>query len=194
MKILIAVPTFETVMPETFESIYDLDSGGNKLTFECFKGYDVARARNEIAKKALEKDYGYVLMVDSDIILPKDALVNMLEEEPDICLGVYPRKNTKTGETEIFKNSSKDFFDRYKYSELSEGKMPVKGGGLGCALIKPDVFNHIAYPWFEYVCYKDFSAFSEDLYFCDCAAKVGYTIYADTRVRCGHATRGFQYE
>lgn len=28
-KILIAIPTFENIMPETFKSIYDLDPCGN---------------------------------------------------------------------------------------------------------------------------------------------------------------------
>ena len=30
-KILIAIPTFENIMPETFKSIYDLDPCGNEL-------------------------------------------------------------------------------------------------------------------------------------------------------------------
>ena len=200
MKIQIAVPTFETIMPETFKSIYDLDAHGHYVEFDFVKGYDVAKARNEIVKNAMDKKFDYVLMVDSDIILPKDALQLMTEDCPDICLGVYPRKNTKNGETELFKDNSKDFFDRFKYSEITGPltericRMEVKGGGFGCALVALSVFEKMAYPWFKFEAYKDFTALSEDLFFCDRAGKMGYKIWADIRVRCGHATRGFQYE
>ena len=34
MDILIAVPTFENIYPDTFKSIYDLDKGDNNVSFE----------------------------------------------------------------------------------------------------------------------------------------------------------------
>ena len=37
MKILIAVPTYENIYPDTFKSIYDLDSGGHELYFESVR-------------------------------------------------------------------------------------------------------------------------------------------------------------
>jgi hypothetical protein len=68
MKVLIAVPTFETIAPECFKAIYELQ--GDDLTFDFVRGYDCAKARNEIAKKALNGGFDYVLMVDSDIVIP----------------------------------------------------------------------------------------------------------------------------
>ena len=38
MKILIAVPTFENIYPDTFKSIYDLDKAGHDLGFEFVEG------------------------------------------------------------------------------------------------------------------------------------------------------------
>ena len=78
MKILIAVPTFENIMPDTFKSIYDLDTTGHEVMFEFVRGYDCATARNHIAQMALDKGVDYVLMVDNDVVLPKDALQNLL--------------------------------------------------------------------------------------------------------------------
>ena len=98
-KILIAIPTFENIMPETFKSIYDLDPCGNELSFEFVKGYDCARARNDIVKKALDGGFDYIFMVDSDMIIPQDALKNLLEYPTEICLGLCQRKNTKNGTT-----------------------------------------------------------------------------------------------
>ena len=49
-KILIAVPTFENIKPECFKSIYNLINPKDYLLyFDYVKGYDCARARNEIA-------------------------------------------------------------------------------------------------------------------------------------------------
>lgn len=87
-KILIAVPTFENIKPQCFKSIYGLANPKDfNLYFDYVKGYDCARARNEIAKLAINHGFDYVLMVDSDVSVPKDALVKLLECETDISLG-----------------------------------------------------------------------------------------------------------
>ena len=92
MKILIAVPTFETIKPECFKSIYGLKRPDRcTLYFDYVSGYDCAKARNQIAKNAMAGNYDYVLMVDSDIQLPQDTLINLLECESDIALGWYYR-------------------------------------------------------------------------------------------------------
>lgn len=194
-KILIAIPTFENIMPETFKSIYDIDSSGNELSFEFVKGYDCARARNDIVRMALEGGFDYIFMVDADMYVPKDALQKMLEYPTEICLGLCPRKNTKVGKTCIYKIGQVNYEDAYTYYDLpKKDRVMVHGGGLACALIKMDIFKNLTYPWFRYVTYQDGSELSEDLYFCSQAKANGYKIYVDTRVRCGHATRYFQFE
>ena len=61
MKILIAVPTFETIEPEVFKAIYNLRPAGHELHFDFVKGYDCACARNEIARMTQLGGYDYVL-------------------------------------------------------------------------------------------------------------------------------------
>ena len=194
-KILIAIPTFENIMPETFKSIYDIDSCGNELSFEFVKGYDCARARNDIVRMALEGGFDYIFMVDADMYVPKDTLQKLLEYPTEICLGLCPRKNTRVGKTCIYKIGQINYEDAYTYHDLpKKDRVMVHGGGLACALIKTDIFKNLTYPWFRYVTYQDGSELSEDLYFCSQAKANGYKIYVDTRVRCGHATRYFQFE
>jgi hypothetical protein len=62
----------------------------------------------------------------------------------------------------------------------------VKGGGLGCSLIRSDVFDSVAWPWFEYVRRSDRSKLSEDYSFCSACARAGIPVLVDTRVWCGH--------
>ena len=76
-NILIAVPTFENIKPQCFKSIYGLTNPKDfNLYFDYVKGYDCARARNEIAKLALKYNFDYVLMIDSDVSVLKKHLIS----------------------------------------------------------------------------------------------------------------------
>lgn len=212
MKILIAVPTFENIYPDTFKSIYDLDVMDHDVLFEYVRGYDCATARNRIAQMALDKKTDYVLMVDNDVVLPKDTLVNLLENPVDVCLGYYAHRdsdNRYRGRSCVCKlydeNGNKHFNypleSEYTADELKELKdsgqfrVRIHGGGMGCAFIKTDVFNRINYPWYDWVNYANEhrGMLSEDLYFCEGCRKNSIPIYTDTRVNCGHILRHIQY-
>lgn len=197
LKLLIAVPTFENISPETFKSIYDLTIPAPRDTdvdFEFVRGYDCAIARNKIAKKALDGKYDYVLMVDSDIVLPKDALACLTWWHLDIVLGAYPRKDDPS-KSEAFLDLGIDFEDQYRVTidSMKNSKhslVKIKGGGFGCALINTEVFRKIGYPYFKYVVYDTENRFlSEDLYFCIKAKNAGYDIFLDNRVLCGHIAK-----
>ena len=210
MKILIAVPTYENIMPDTFKSIYSLDGGGHYLVFDFVRGYDCATARNNIAKEAMDEDADYVLMVDNDVVLPGDILLTMLEDQKDICLGYYAHRSTDNsyqGRTCVCKlrdENGKKYFNYPAESEYTahemkemrsrgEHKILIHGGGMGCALINTDIFRAIDYPWYDWVNYKDWGMLSEDLYFCEQCHKLGIDIWTDTRAECGHMFRHVQW-
>ena len=212
MKIFIAVPTFENITPDTFKSIYGLDRCGHWLVFDFARGYDCATARNKIAQQTLDEGADYVLMVDNDITLPGDALKNLLEDPKDVCLGYYAHRhadNIYRGSTCICKIKQPDGSDYFNYPLESEYtaadmrrmresgayKVQIHGGGMGCALIKADVFRKIQYPWYDWVNYTDSNRgmLSEDLFFCEQCKKKGIKIYTDTRVGCGHLMRHVQW-
>lgn len=211
-KILIAVPTFETIYPDTFKSIYELERGGHETIFDSVRGYDVATARNRIAQMAIDLGTDFVLMVDNDVTLPKDAITLLMEDTKDICLGYYAHRgpdNRYTGRTCVCKLKDADGNDYYHYpieseytakelrelAEAGETKILIHGGGMGCALIRTEVFRKASYPWYDWVNYGDANRgmLSEDLYFCELARNYGFSIYTDTRVRCGHLFRYTQW-
>lgn len=194
MKILIAVPTFETIQPEVFKAIYDLRPAGHELHFDFFKGYDCAVARNRIGVMAQDGGFDYVLMVDSDTIIPPDTLELMLDSPVDVCLGVCPRKNTTEGKTAMIRLEDPSYRNSWLYNELPNEKTLVRGGGFACALVRAYVFTALDYPYFQYVTNADCSTFSEDFYFCQNARVMGYDIWMDPRVKCGHLARYYQYE
>lgn len=210
MKILIAVPTYENIYPDTFKSIYDLDVSGHEVSFEFVRGYDVATARNRGAQKALDTNADYLFFVDNDVVVPKDALINLLEDIDNVCLGFYAHRgadNVYHGNTNICRlydaNGEKYFHypleSEYTGTEMREMceagqyKVRIHGGGMGCALINTDVFKKLKYPWFDWVHYKNGKMLGEDLYFCEQCKKNGIKIYTDTRVNCGHILRHVQF-
>ena len=212
MKILIAVPTFENIYPDTFKAIYDVDKCGNDVCFEFVRGDDCATARNKIAQKAIDLDVDYVLMVDNDVVIPSDAIEILLDDLKDVCLGYYAHRdgdNIYRGRTSVCKLYDENGALYYNYPLESEHtaqdmdkkrkegtyKLQIHGGGMGCAFIKTEMFKIMPYPWYDWVNYKNEhrGMLSEDLYFCEACKKRNIPIYTDTRLNCGHLLRHVQY-
>lgn len=212
MKILIAIPTFETIFPDTFKSIWDMNTDFNQLIFDYVRGYDCATARNNIVQRALDMDADYVLMIDNDVIVPKDILRIMLQDPVDVCLGYYAHRdvdNIYRGRTSICKLLQEDGTPYFNYPLESEytaeemkqlnqkgvTKVQIHGGGMGCAFIDTDVFRKLDYPWYDWVNYKDDNRgmLSEDLYFCELCRIADIQIFTDVRASCGHILRHAQY-
>ena len=211
LRILIAVPTFESIFPDTYQAIWDLDKCGCTADFRYVRGYDCATARNHIVQTAIDGNYDYVLMVDNDTVLPKDALKNLLDEPVDVCLGYYAHRgasNEYSGRQNVCKYLNEMGFPWFNYpfeSEFTakelhelrdrgEKKIRIHGGGMGCAFIKVDVFRRMEYPWYDWVNYEDrHGMLSEDLFFCEKCKMSQIPVYTDVRVGCGHIMRKVQW-
>lgn len=209
-RVLICVPTFETIYPDTYKALWDMEKPDG-TDFEFVRGYDVATARNKCAQKMLEGPYTHLMMVDNDVTVPKDALMNLLEHDVDAVMGYYAHRgadNVYDGRTcacKVADDNGTPYFNYPLESEYTADEMRalresgenlvrVHGGGMGCALVKAEVFMRCEYPWFDWVNYNDpaRSTLSEDLYFCEVLKAEGIPIYADTRVACGHLLRHIQ--
>lgn len=193
MSVLIAVPTYETISTECYKSLWELDGGGHEIMFDSVKGYDCALARIKACEMA--RDYGaeWLLMVDSDTVVPPDALANMLEHDVDVCLGYYQHKRSDIGGTCLWKHGS--WANRYTGPELhalaARGRhlIRVQGGGMGCSLVRVRALGGLPYPWFRWVVTPTGTETGEDIYFCNLCRDNGIPVHADTRVACGHAYR-----
>lgn len=196
MKILVAVPTYETVSTECFEGIWNLDKCGHDVDLLFVKGHGVQRARNDIAKAAL-KGYDKLLTIDSDVVVPSNALELMLQEHSanDVLLGVYQnRYDGRKGYSTLYVDMGKkiatneNILSMEKIASLKPGRVKITAGGLGCALIDPHVFRKMSYPYFLWE-EKEGWECSEDCYFCFKAEEVGARIRGDLRVLCKHVTK-----
>ena len=207
-RVLVMVPTFESIMPDTFKAIWDMDKGGHEVDWDFMRGYDTASARNNIAQAALDGGYDYVMMVDNDVTVPEDALVNLISHDVDVVSGFYAhrdRNNVFSGRTcvcRLLQPDGEPYFNYPAESEYTADEMremrergehlvQVHGGGMGCVLIKTSVFATLDYPWYDWVNYPDDNRglLSEDLYFCEKMKWKRMPVHVDTRVACGHMFR-----
>ena len=191
MKILVGVPEKNSIDAESALACSNLIRYGHEIEYAHADGrgvYGVAQARIRIAEKALEGGYDRLLMVDSDVIVPLDALRHLLDPPVPVVLGSYPFKDN-SGNVVLFKFEKVDGTDKYAADEVSDGRFDVKWGGLGCAMVDVNVFRKLGKPWFHWDERPNGKHTGEDVWFCRKLREAGYTIQADGRVRCGHVGR-----
>ena len=136
--------------------------------------------RNLIASWAINA-YDYLFSVDSDLAFPPDTLEKLLSHDKDIVSGLYiqrlPGQNL-----ELYGKTG-----RIKIEELTGPLMEIESCGFGCVLVKSEVLKKVGYPQFVYHSALDHShTLSEDTDFCIKAKKAGFSIWADSTIRCDH--------
>ena len=197
-RVLLCVPTFENIYPDTFKSLWDMDKGDHQVDFEFIRGYDCATARNNCVQRMLDGGYDYLMMVDNDVTVPRDALLNLMEHGKQVVSGYYAHRNKDNpgnSTTNLCKMGEFNYTKQYTGEELREllaqGKVLIRihGGGMGCILIRRDVIELLKFPWYDWVNYLNGTMLSEDLFFCERCKTAKVKLYADTRVACGHMFR-----
>ena len=185
MLVLIGVPTASYVEPETLKAIYGLEDAGVDTSLDILYGFRIDVQRRLLCEEAVRIGADYLLMVDSDVVLPSTALVDLLSPPADIVSGLVRIKSLRR---------KGDFaavipYDENRFVEFQ--KMPdparfrIKRCGGACLMIRTGILEKIEEPWFEYH-EESGHAISEDMWFCMQAEKAGIPIYADKRVKCGH--------
>ena len=189
VKVLIAVPCFQTCEPEVMRDIYRLNIPDNvETSLEFVLGYGVAQARNESARFALANGFDYILFVDSDVLVPKSLLEELLKLDSDIAAGWYKRKREQQfAEVYVWETDEKKAMKKLTAEDISKlNTCEINACGFGCALVKTELFKKIPdYTWFNFVETSQ-TQITEDLNFCLKAAKAGAKIMLEPRLQCVH--------
>lgn len=191
MKTLIAIPCMDTVPYQFVQSLLYMHKGENPTVY--FKPntliYD---SRNIISLYAIENNYDNVLWLDSDMIFPPDTLSKLQSHEMHMVTGLYVRRREPVTPV-IYDSLDEPVRDAdgkiqkcvHPYINFPrDAFFPVAGCGFGCVLtsvkLLKDVWDHFGpaftpFPWA-----------GEDLSFCHRVNLLGYQIYCDSTVSCGH--------
>ncbi len=135
-----------------------------------------------------------LLVIESDIIVPPDALTRLAALDCDVAYGVYVFRSKVSQVVNIFerypesggrpaRNIGESLTVRGLWGEAQQrGVVPCSGGGLGIILIKRHVLEAVPFPMPDDLRGKTFcdSPWTQAVY------SAGYTMRADTRVICGH--------
>jgi len=176
-----------------------------KRAFILVTGHEVGHAYNAaianiLANPEMSK-WKYVLTLEDDNIIPPDAHIRLLETIQeghwDAVSGLYWTKGDYQmpmayGDPEFFKQTGqlefrpRDVRDAVRFSRV----MPVNGIAMGCGLWRLDLFREVPGPWFvtvsDVIPDKGPVAFTQDLFFCEKACRLGKRFAVDMRVKVGH--------
>ena len=129
--------------------------------------------RNKCFEKA--KEYDYLMFVDSDIILKKDMLEELLSANKQVIGGWYFNRR--------FPMLTAEFYDsNVDKLAISKKIYQVKTMGTGCALLRKDVFKKERFPEKNVRHGEDWS------FYLDLDQK-GYKIFCHTKFYCEHLDR-----
>lgn len=203
---VIIIPSRGMIPAEVVRSWLALVAPMNQKRAILFaSGHEVGAAYNDMIKNILANPelskWKYILTLEDDNIPPADAHIRLLETiewgNYDAVSALYFTKGDHNmpmayGNPDEFKTTGVlDFKPRDVREALAAGQiMPVNGIAMGCGLWRMDLFREIAAPWYvtvnDVVPGKGIQCFTQDLYFCEKAVRVGKRFAVDMRVKVGH--------
>ncbi len=168
-------------------------------------------SRNLIIDYALKNDYSHILMLDSDVVPPKNIIQELLSCNRDIVSGLYFNFFMVGNEKKWLPVSWKlltdeEFFELKKIPQYSNFKREdlrrhitqeeIDSGSVqevimpsaGCMLISKEVFSKVRYGKFS-----ETGGADDDRFFIDFAIKKGFTPFCFPKVLCEHLVKEKYY-
>lgn len=189
-ELVICIPCMQTLDYHFVTSLINLTKPAD-TTYIFEANSLVPEARNSLSKQAIEMDSEYVLWLDSDMSIPKNAYEVLKSRDLDIVGGLY-FKRVPPYSPLIYQGTqlSTDFREVIDYGKQlfeypRQSVFEVDGCGFGCLLMKTKVLKDVLD---HYGMLFDMTApgVGEDLTFLLKAKSLGYKVYCDSTVLPGH--------
>lgn len=183
-KVLIGYPTADIGRnPEFYDYINLLDKPESSLLVSTH-GQSPARNRNQIIDAALQFECTHVMFFDDDIAMAPDTVNRLLAHDVDMVTGLYLMRAFP--HQPIIFDGNVGTLPKWRYLQPGDsGLIPITNAGLGCALIKTDVFRAMEKPYVR-IGQIELDHWSDDIDFFNRARAAGFKLYCDLNVRCGH--------
>lgn len=140
---------------------------------------------NQLVKEAQRLGATHLLNMDSDMIIPPDALDKLLKADKDIVGAKYMARGEGYSTLKFEKDG--------QYVPVNPDDFPKElfecaAVGLGFTLINMRVFEKLPKPYFyTYEKSDDREDFAtEDIVFCQDARKAGFSVWCDPSIEVGH--------
>lgn len=162
-----------------------------------------SNAENQLAEETLANDCTHLFMTEMDMLIPHDTITKLMALDKDIAGGVYflrgdvqpargqPCLYMKAPAMEWSKRREAHEEGKYLHTPVSlfprDTAFPVDHIGLGCALIKREVFEGIERPWFQVknATKEELTGYGSDMYFFTKVKEAGFEVWCDPTILCG---------
>ena len=174
MRVFLACPMGETILPQTALCIQGMSEGGDVTSLSFSQDAYIDRNHNYLVETSLSLGMDATLFVDSDHEFPLDALKRLKQRNKDI-VGCQYRMRAEPWPLMPECSLGGD------PSVLDHGCKEVEWLASGLMLVRNSVFEKVSYPWFPNLYGKSGTDFvGSDRSFCRKARGLGgYKIWCD---------------
>ena len=187
IKILAGVPCYNSVQPEPFLNFLTFsqrtgiaESNGLYSVRWCVPGprMKTVTARNILSALAIEGKADYLLLIDDDMVVPKNLLDSLLRRNVPIVSPIFFRA-TPPIDPLVYDLAPPGY--RLPYYDYPKNALFETGGGngTGVMLIATEVLMAMTDPIWVGSTDPDIG---EDIVFCDRARSLGYKSYCDSTI------------
>ncbi len=198
MKVLVVIPTKAGVENECFQAVLTQDYPDYGIFVSSLKPipldlspeknrvHNIVRNRNYARKMALASDAEWFLWVDTDVVLPRNAITEFLKVGKPLMGGWY--KKILGSDWVAGRWVSSDTFSHFQKPE--QGVVSTDLLGLGCAMIHRSLLERVEFKNGTDVIGKDMSGKSyflgECMLFCQDSMRLGEKACMVGNVICAH--------
>lgn len=153
----------------------------NQYIIMAIDGESCPQARNRLCNILMSSDmYTHLLQFDDDMIFPLATISRLMAHDVDIIGANYPTRQGDPVPTASV--NGKRFWGSAKLAQAVD-KQPVDVIGGGILLIKREVLINFPKPYFQYKYVEETDHIqTEDVYFCQKARRIGYTVWCDLKL------------
>jgi glycosyltransferase involved in cell wall biosynthesis len=184
-KVMIGIPTGEFARQAEFYDYRDLLEVPPQTVRSSSHGQSPARNRNLIIDHALKHECTHIFFMDDDLIIQPDTLKRLLVHDVDAVTGFYTMRNFPHQPILFDYADSEGRCLQFFPEDGNTGLVELVGAGLGCCLIKTDVFRKLEQPWIR-LGELEKDHWCDDLGFFKRMLDAGFKLYCDLSVTCGH--------
>lgn len=150
-SVSILVPTRDTVYSHFSYSLSNLIKTTTLMGIDVHIFFDAStiliNQRENLIEQAIELKSEWVFWLDSDMMFPSTTLLRLLGHKQDIVACNYMKRSFPF-KSVAFTNT--EDWESWVPIRSSDELLTVEATGMGCVLMKTDIFKKLEKPYFEY--------------------------------------------
>lgn len=186
MSVFVCIPTARDIHGLTTAAAFRIcatHAGGAE--FKTYQAQPTDYCRNLCVRDFLKTGHSHLLFIDSDVLPPDECLDAMLAADRPLVCGMYPLLLDEANICVSVARRS-EAGDYEFLTEFPDRPFEADAAGMGCCLIRRDVFDLIAYPWFRFRQREDCKLTGEDIHFFEQCARAGIRPLVVPQILCSH--------